>query len=175
MPEPICKYNTDFIFYFFAKKIAKHLNINPNIITYLSFVVTTIIMYTLFQKKVYLTLFLVFVRSFMDILDGTIARVHNRTSEYGKNLDIVADNYFNISLAIIYSYMLFNSSINLLIKIITFIILSYLTIDTVVKELLEVFNYKSIDYNSDILYVLMHDNTIIVYQIVFIIFFAIIL
>jgi phosphatidylglycerophosphate synthase len=175
MPEPISKYNSDCIFYFFATKIAKYLNINPNIVTYLTFILSTIIFKVLLNKKVYLTLFLVFVRSFMDILDGCIARYHKRTSDYGHKLDLIADNYFNIGCSVVFSYMLFNSSINLLIKIIAFVLVWYIVGDTGIKELSYVFNNKPINYDTDVLYIFLNDNTILVYQVMFLLFFSIIL
>lgn len=73
--------------------IAKRLNINPNILTAISPIFAIIA--ALFFYKGYLreAAIVILLSGFFDVLDGAVARYHNRTTDFGAFLDSTMDRF----------------------------------------------------------------------------------
>ena len=69
--------------------LAKHLNINPNVVTVISPFIGTLA---------------ILLSGFLDVVDGAVARYHNRTSKFGAFLDSTMDRFAD---AIIYIGIIF--------------------------------------------------------------------
>lgn len=72
--------------------IAGRLKVNPNIITVLGFLVTTAAAVIL-PQNMKLGGIIILCGGFFDMLDGVIARVNGRTTDFGAFLDSVLDRY----------------------------------------------------------------------------------
>jgi phosphatidylglycerophosphate synthase len=72
--------------------LAKKMNVNPNALTIIGFIITTgaalVIPINLFLGGL-----LILLGGAFDMLDGIIARVNNRTTKFGAFLDSVLDRY----------------------------------------------------------------------------------
>jgi phosphatidylglycerophosphate synthase len=71
---------------------AKKININPNAVTIAGFLVTGLAALVL-TKDLFWGGALILVGGFFDIFDGIIARVNNRSTDFGAFLDSVLDRY----------------------------------------------------------------------------------
>ena len=91
--------------------IAKKLKVSPNTITVAGFLITVTAAITLpYNMKVGGVLIL--CSGFFDIIDGVIARVNNRSTDFGAFLDSVLDRYSDSFLLLGFSwYFLKNGSI----------------------------------------------------------------
>jgi hypothetical protein len=94
----------------------------PNIVTTLSNITTIIAIILLVQAKYTWAAFLVFVAYFFDCLDGHIARKYNIATEFGDYYDHISD--ILKAIGIIYAMYYVNSQ--KLLKVLPFIILSFL-------------------------------------------------
>lgn len=72
--------------------IARRMNINPNIITVTGFLITGLAAITI-PKNLLTAGILILCGGFFDMFDGVIARVNNRTTNFGAFLDSVLDRY----------------------------------------------------------------------------------
>lgn len=79
--------------------IAKRLNINPNIITIISPFIAIISAYFFASHHILLGGFFILLSGFLDVVDGAVARHHNRASPFGAFLDSTIDRFAD---AIIY-------------------------------------------------------------------------
>lgn len=160
MPDPFSIYSIDAILlYPFAKYISKKFceNIHPNVITIINFILGFSIIYYLYCCNLnltinmkYLIVFLIILRVFLDALDGTIARMYKKESEFGRYLDISSDIFFYIGLIVI----IFNISQIFSLSLLSVLILFYLDINTYIISLL-------------------HDNTLLIIPLISIIMFMI--
>lgn len=73
--------------------IASSININPNIITLLSPIICVIAAYCFYQQNLLGGALAILFSGFLDVLDGAIARYHNRTSDFGALLDSTIDRF----------------------------------------------------------------------------------
>lgn len=73
--------------------LAKILNINPNIITIISPFIALIAAYFYSEGFLILGALVVLFSGFFDVIDGIIARFHNKTSEFGAFLDSTMDRF----------------------------------------------------------------------------------
>lgn len=91
MPESFS--GTDVIVYKITKFLSPYLgNVSPNAISIASLLMMIPIMHNLYYNgTVVNTLLLVFVKQFLDCLDGTVAREHNKMSARGVAVDFVCD------------------------------------------------------------------------------------
>jgi len=80
----------------------------------------------------YLIVFLFFLRTFLDALDGTIARMYKKESECGAYLDTYSDIFFFVGLIVI----IFNISQIFSISLLAILFLYYLNINTYITSLL---------------------------------------
>ncbi len=73
--------------------LAKNLNINPNIITLISPFIALIAAYTFSRHDLIYSVLLILLSSFLDVVDGAVARYHNRTSPFGAFFDSTMDRF----------------------------------------------------------------------------------
>lgn len=71
---------------------AKKINVHPNLLTVIGFLITAIAAITI-PRNLFLGGVLIIAGSVFDMLDGIIARVNNRTTKFGAFLDSVLDRY----------------------------------------------------------------------------------
>ena len=88
--------------------IARKINISPNYITITGFIITTFAAVTLTQNLIAGGI-LILVGGFFDMLDGVIARVNNRATDFGAFLDSVLDRYSDAFLLLGFSWYFYRN------------------------------------------------------------------
>lgn len=83
--------------------ILKNLNVNPNAVTVAGFVITTFAAIILPQNLM-LGGILILAGGIFDMLDGVIARINGRTTNFGAFLDSVLDRYSDSFLLLGFSW-----------------------------------------------------------------------
>lgn len=89
---------------YYLKPIIKKLDINPNIITIISPFIAIIAAYFFANKNLLIGALFILLSGFLDVMDGAIARYHNKTSKFGGFLDSTMDRFAD---AIIYIGIIF--------------------------------------------------------------------
>ena len=91
MPETFS--GTDAITYRLTKKISPYLaNVSPNMISILSLLMMIPIINNLYYNGTTINIiFFVFIKQFLDCLDGTVAREHGKITSTGVALDFICD------------------------------------------------------------------------------------
>jgi phosphatidylglycerophosphate synthase len=89
---------------------ARRININPNFVTITGFLITVIAAITL-TKNLVAGGILILCGGFFDMLDGVIARVNNRTTNFGAFLDSVLDRYSDAFLLLGFSVHFFKNDL----------------------------------------------------------------
>lgn len=91
MPEAFS--GTDVVIYRLTKILAPYLgSVDPNLISFGSLLMMIPIIHNLYYNGPILNTFiLVFIKQFLDCLDGTVAREHNKMSATGMAVDFVGD------------------------------------------------------------------------------------
>ena len=84
--------------------VARNLNINPNIVTLISPFVAVIAAYGFANHLLILGTVAILASGFLDVVDGAVARYHNRSSKFGAFLDSTMDRFAD---AIIYIGIIF--------------------------------------------------------------------
>lgn len=84
--------------------VASRLNINPNIVTVISPFVALVAAYGFANKLLILGTIAILLSGFLDVVDGAVARYHNRSSKFGAFLDSTMDRFAD---AIIYIGIIF--------------------------------------------------------------------
>ena len=84
--------------------LARNLNINPNIVTVISPFVALLAAYGFANKMLILGCVAILFSGFLDVVDGAVARYHNRSSKFGAFLDSTMDRFAD---AIIYIGIIF--------------------------------------------------------------------
>ena len=135
MPDPTLEYSIDYlILYPFCKYISRNFckDISPNVITIINIILSILILlylhfinFELSINMMYIIVGLFVLRAFLDALDGTVARMYNKETDLGGNLDKYGDIMFYIGLIIIISkiskvysiiltliFLLYSSNIN---------------------------------------------------------------
>ena len=84
--------------------VASRLNINPNIVTVISPFVALVAAYGFANKLLILGTIAILLSGFLDVVDGAVARYHNKTSKFGAFLDSTMDRFAD---AIIYIGIIF--------------------------------------------------------------------
>ena len=84
--------------------LAKHLNINPNIVTVISPFVAVVAALGFTNHMLILATIAILASGFLDVVDGAVARYHNRSSKFGAFLDSTMDRFAD---AIIYIGIIF--------------------------------------------------------------------
>lgn len=77
----------------FLNNIAKYFSINPNMITLISPIFCIISCYCFYQHNLLLGALFILISGFFDVLDGAVARYHNKTSNFGALLDSTIDRF----------------------------------------------------------------------------------
>ena len=73
--------------------LAKRLNINPNIVTVISPFLALASAYFFAQHQLILGALFILLSGFLDVVDGAVARYHNRASKFGAFLDSTMDRF----------------------------------------------------------------------------------
>ncbi len=73
--------------------IAKRLNINPNIVTVISPFIALLSAYFFANGNLILGALFILLSGFLDVVDGAVARYHDRTSPFGAFLDSTMDRF----------------------------------------------------------------------------------
>ncbi|MCK5548196.1 MAG: CDP-alcohol phosphatidyltransferase family protein [Thermoplasmata archaeon] len=79
--------------------IAKRININPNILTWVAFVFAVLAGVALYLGELWMLLLaalFIFLNAFLDALDGKVAKLQNKAGKRGDFLDHVLDRYADI-------------------------------------------------------------------------------
>ena len=84
--------------------IARNLNINPNIVTVISPFVAVVAAYGYAHHLLILGTIAILFSGLLDVIDGAVARYHNRSSKFGAFLDSTMDRFAD---AIIYIGIIF--------------------------------------------------------------------
>ena len=84
--------------------LARHLNINPNVVTVISPFVAIVAAYGYANHLLLLGTIAILFSGFLDVVDGAVARYHNRSSKFGAFLDSTMDRFAD---AIIYIGIIF--------------------------------------------------------------------
>lgn len=84
--------------------LARNLNINPNIVTVISPFVAVIAAYGFANHLLILGTVAILFSGFLDVVDGAVARYHNKASKFGAFLDSTMDRFAD---AIIYIGIIF--------------------------------------------------------------------
>lgn len=84
--------------------LAKGLNINPNLISFISPFIALLAAYNFSQHLLIWGAIAMLLSGFLDVLDGAVARYHNRSSKFGAFLDSTIDRFSDmiIVMGIIY-------------------------------------------------------------------------
>jgi len=88
--------------------LAKKINVNPNFITIAGFIITIFAAATLPQNLAVGGI-LILCGGFFDMLDGVIARVNNRATNFGAFLDSVLDRYSDAFLLLGFAWYFFKN------------------------------------------------------------------
>ena len=155
MPEVINKNNFSFddYIYEYIKDLPKKICfLEPNNITIFNYFITFFIAYLIYyDKSLFIVVLFVLFRTFLDILDGSIARKCNKGTKLGAKLDIFGDGLFlNLLLYIFYLKASYKS-----IKLLFLLLLIF----GLFMSINLCFNYDYL-YEYDIIK-FFHDNTII--------------
>ena len=103
MPEPTSKYSFNgFISYPISNYINNILlckKISANCITFIGNIFSIIVIYSVYKNpcNYKLIFILTFIRAFLDILDGSVARICKDQSEYGALFDSINDFIYGFS------------------------------------------------------------------------------
>lgn len=84
--------------------IARNLNINPNIVTVISPFIAILAAYGFANHLLILGCIAILLSGLLDVIDGAVARYHNRSSKFGAFLDSTMDRFAD---AIIYIGIIF--------------------------------------------------------------------
>jgi archaetidylinositol phosphate synthase len=84
--------------------IAKKSNINPNLISLISFLIAILSAVCIGCYRLDLGVLFILLSGFFDVLDGAIARYHNRTSKFGAILDSTFDRFSDAIIIIGFIY-----------------------------------------------------------------------
>ena len=84
--------------------IARNLNINPNIVTVISPFIAVLAAYGFAKHLLLLGCAAILLSGLLDVIDGAVARYHNRASKFGAFLDSTMDRFAD---AIIYIGIIF--------------------------------------------------------------------
>ena len=84
--------------------LARNLNINPNIVTVISPFIAILAAYGFANHLLLLGCVAILLSGFLDVVDGAVARYHNRSSKFGAFLDSTMDRFAD---AIIYIGIIF--------------------------------------------------------------------
>ena len=106
MPEPTGPSIDMFVYN--QIKLMKNKNVcmfHPNVYTFLGLSCIPLIVYNIyFHESVSLAIFIIFIKSSLDILDGSIARKCNLVSEFGHTLDHLSDLLFYGAIGLLLLY-----------------------------------------------------------------------
>lgn len=84
--------------------VARNIDVNPNIVTIVSPFIALLAALNFANKLLILGMIAILISGFLDVLDGAVARYHNRTSKFGAFLDSTMDRFAD---AIIYIGIIF--------------------------------------------------------------------
>lgn len=88
--------------------LAKNIYISPNALTVTGFLFTILAAITL-AHNLFWGGILILVGGFFDLLDGMVARIHNKLTDFGAFLDSVLDRYSDAFLFLGFTWYFFNN------------------------------------------------------------------
>ena len=142
--------------------------LEPNYVTIFNICLTIFIVYLYYKNvNVIILLLLIIFRTYLDLLDGGLARKCNKYSNLGKQLDLFGDLILYLLFIYIGYFKLSKKSI----------ILKYSLIIVSLMLLIVYFNCVITDYDAFFnlkLLSIIHDNTMIFVPLAFLIFYYII-
>lgn len=147
MPEPSGKFSIDRPVYNVLNKIINNFCfLDPNYITFFNIFLSFQVVFMYLNNSKYTWIFF-FIRSFIDIIDGTLARKCNKCSYFGHVLDNIGDLLFYIlmMLSMLYIY----PDIHIIKKLFYICIIFYII--------------KNFSGNVDSLYLFLHDNSLLTF------------
>ena len=163
MPEPTSIYSTDkYIYTYIVNPIASKICfLEPNYITILAILLTIPVVYGLLNNWSTETMVLLIIfRSFLDCLDGAVARKCNKFSEFGGKLDVNGDILY-ISLYIVSMiYLLYNKTDT--IKYIGLIVIVLYVLLLNVKQYDYIYGDNTIIFSGLIMYIFNTFNNSII-------------
>ena len=175
MPEPMTKYGTDVPIYNLANYVAKNLTfVNPNVITLLGLLMMIPILMNLYYDGSTATLIcMVIFKQFLDCLDGSVARVNKKSTNFGVFFDTLCDfitiiGYLSFS---IYKIGKTKKYYYLLVLLTLLLVYGFFDEYKNLQTIMENCNYKSMDTekkvcgikgNYNILTKVVHDNSVLI-------------
>jgi CDP-diacylglycerol--glycerol-3-phosphate 3-phosphatidyltransferase len=169
MPETISKYGSDNIIYYITNKISPYLCVtSPNLISVIGFLFVFPILYNYsYNRSMIELMILAFMRQFFDCLDGSVARVCNKTTKFGAKLDISLDVLTYVLLGIYLAYRIIYIPPKNKFKILILILLILSTLYSLIKYMYDKFNADKKNLDMDKVEMgtfvgFCHDNSIIV-------------
>lgn len=173
MPNPINpEYSIDKYFYKASEPLSNYISfIHPNVISSCNFILSFIITYMSYYNYIWngyfiISLIIMLIRTYLDILDGAHARNLKKTSEVGAFLDALNDLLFMIVNCFLYSTKIPE-------KFILFKIFFFLLSFILIVRLLVLINKNNFNLLDDVPNIfkwitkIIHDNTIICNSIIF--------
>ena len=116
----------------FLEPLAKRLNINPNIVTIISpFLALISAIFFAYGNLLCGALFIL-LSGFLDVVDGAVARYHNRASPFGAFLDSTMDRFAD---AIIYIGIIFGGYCDWFVGVLAILLYLYYIIQNTVLSM----------------------------------------
>jgi len=178
MPEVQCIHNlcADKPLYEFSNYTLFGCNVSPNIITGINtFIFTPLILYNLIYNGSYIYLaVLTFIRIYLDVLDGSIARKCKLQSKFGSLFDLIGDFILHLGIILIVLYFIYNNGKhNIYLSVVACLIIFFILKSFVTQLIDEINIYIGNSNNTkrhiEVIDTIMADNSVIM---IFILIFA---
>ncbi len=102
----------------FVNPLAKHLKLNPNVITLIAIVIMLAASYSAIYINLILAGILVFVSGFFDMVDGSIAKLHRKETKFGAFFDRTGDRISDLLILVSLTVILSPVYIHLLLGLV---------------------------------------------------------
>ncbi len=96
-------------------KVCIKLKLTPNVVTTIALFLGVMASFILYFYEPILAVIILWISGFLDALDGTIARMTNKTSQFGTVMDITFDRVVEIGIIISIATLYPKSSFNLML------------------------------------------------------------
>ena len=169
MPEPITGTASDHIFYAAARWLCVYIYIPPNLVTLSTVALAHSISLLLLRGWPTAALLpLVFLRVFLDLLDGTMARHYKETSPFGRALDMFCDSYYLLVVWLTFCW-LFHAAGWTAARAALLLVIAKLGVDNARDDIRVVFWNMDIvaKYKKDAVLMFVHENLVLTHILVF--------
>lgn len=163
MPEPFDKWSTDYpIYKYITNPLAKHMCfLHPNIVTLTGGLIIIPIVKNIIQNGSRIELvFWMMLRALFDCLDGSVARICNKSTSFGSFLDTVVDSILASMIAIAFIYIIFKHKLFGPLHIISALILVVVSVVILSECYLEATNNQKQRFSLKVAR-FIHDNTVV--------------